>query len=151
MGSITVWERMLFLTRDNLYQGVCFSYRSLAASVGFVTTVAEDAAFCCAAHGHMLRQLPPFPTATLPVHPNADLLSPRRSSPAPLLPSEGGHRCQVGHPFPTLSSRTPTVAPQNFGWQWLLRFKLSNCPEQVMLWWCALPLPSGVVAAFNGC
>jgi len=58
MGSITVQERMLFLIRDNLYQGVLFLRRALAASVGFVTMGAEAAAFCCAACSHVRWQLP---------------------------------------------------------------------------------------------
>lgn len=132
---------------------MCFSYQSLATSVGFVTTVAEDAAFCCVVRGHVLQQLPsfshccsagtsqrrpPFPSALQPC--------------SPFFPLREDTTARRDTPFPHSAALHPPLrAPQNFGWQWLLWFKLSDCPEQVMLWWCALPLPSGVAAAFNGC
>lgn len=151
MGSITVWECMLFLIRDNVYQWVCFSYWSLAASVGFVTTVAEDTAFCCAARGQARRQLPSFYHSRSAVRPNADLLSPRLSSPAPSLPSEGPCHCQAGRFFLQFSGLTPTIAGALKLWLAAAAgFKLRDCPEQAMLWWCAVPPPSGVVASLNG-
>lgn len=101
MRSIIVWECMWFLIRDNVHQWVCFLYRSLAASVGFVTMVAEETVFCCVACGHVLQQLPSSFLSR-----SAAMSQHWPSFPAPPLPSEGAHQHQAGCFCPPLSSCT---------------------------------------------
>lgn len=140
LRSIIVWECMWFLIRDNVHQWVCFLYRSLAASVGFVTMVAEETVSCCVACGHVLQQLPSSFLSR-----SAGMSQHWPSFPAPPLPSEGAHQHQVGCFCPPLSHCTCTVVGAPKVWlaaaaavqvqrqPWASDAPAVRCPAAV--WW----------------